>query len=436
LISLESLRSDHLGCYGYSKNTSPNIDKLAQEGTLFLNTVSATSWTLPSITSLLTSVYQGVHQVSNDGKKLDEMRTTLAEVMKDNGYATAAFVSGPYTSSAFGLNQGFDVYKNCSFIKGNYKKKKHFPSKRDFSESHKDVINRKTSLMASDWLNRHYKESFFLYLHYWDIHYDYIPPAPYNKIFDSHYKGNISAKKFQSNTAINKNMNSRDLRHIIALYDGEIRWTDYNIGFLLDKLKDLKQLQNTLIVLTADHGEEFFEHGGKGHRRTLYDEVIKVPLIFKFPRRIPKGKRIKTQVRTIDIMPTILDIMNIPDHKETMGKSLWKLIHSKKKAEMNDRTALSELHNELKSLRTNGWKIIYNISSKKLHFIDLKRDPLEKSNNLYSDPRLTRKAKDKLLLIMRKNMKICTSLPKKNPHETPKLDPEAISLLKTLGYIK
>lgn len=436
LISIESLRADHLGCYGYPINTTPNIDKLAQEGTLFLNTVSSTSWTLPSITSLLTSMYQGVHQVSHDGRKLDEMRTTLAEVMKENGYVTAAFVSGPYTSAAFGLSQGFDEYKNCSFIKSSPQKRKQFPSKKMIQESHKDVVNQKISLMVSDWLNKHYQDKFFLYLHYWDVHYDYVPPSPYDKIFDPDYKGNISAENYYFNDAINKNMDPRDLRHIIALYDGEIRWTDDHIGRLLEKLKDLKQLQNTLIVVTGDHGEEFFEHGGKGHRETLYDEVLKVPLIFVFPSRIFQGKKIETQVRTIDIMPTILDMMGIPAPQEIMGKSLWKIIHTKKKNKMNGIPALSELHDELKSLRTNEWKIIYNIPSRELLFFNLKKDPLEKSKDLDSNLPLVRKAKDELFLLMKKNLEICATLPKKNPDETPQLDSKTVELLKSLGYIK
>jgi arylsulfatase A-like enzyme len=325
LISIDSLRADHLGCYGYPKPTSPNIDALANESVMFTNAISTTTWTLPAHISMLTSLYPEVHQVINDGNKLSDKAVVplnkggqgvvCAETMKEAGYLTAGFVSGPYLSSKFGYNQGFDLYDDYTI---NYSSNE---------ESHRGITSPKIHQQVTKWLEQNYCSPLFLFIHYWDVHYDYTPPPPFDTMFDPDYTGTITGQDYEGNELINPQMPERDLEHIIALYDGEIAFTDSYIGKLMTYLKELDIYENTMVILTSDHGDEFFEHVCKGHRNNLFDETLKVPLIIKFPSGkenpfaslSPSRTRINQQVSIIDIVPTFLDYLSITPRNSELG---------------------------------------------------------------------------------------------------------------------
>ncbi|MBI4228743.1 MAG: sulfatase-like hydrolase/transferase, partial [Deltaproteobacteria bacterium] len=220
LISIDTLRADHLSCYGYGRTTSPNIDRLANEGIAFSNAFSVASWTLPAHISMLTSMYSEAHGVITDENSLDENRVTLAEILKDRGYATAAFVSGVYLHSRYGFDQGFDVYDESIIDNA--------------ERGGEDLVQEVTSPSLNDsiqsWLKINNQKKFFLFLHYFDVHFDYIPPPPYDTMFGLDYKGKIDGRNFYNNPEINSEMDPRDLKHVIALYDGEIAFTDKYIG--------------------------------------------------------------------------------------------------------------------------------------------------------------------------------------------------------------
>jgi len=356
LISIDSLRADHLGCYGYSKTTSPNIDTLANEGIVFTNAISTTTWTLPSHISMLTSLYPEVHQVIHDGKKLSDTAVVCSEIMKEAGYLTAGFVSGPYLSSEFGYNQGFDLYDDYTI---NYSSNE---------ESHKGITSTKIHQQVTKWLEKNYRNPFFLFIHYWDVHYDYAPPPPFDTMFDPNYKGTITGKDFARNERINPEMPKRDLEHIISVYDGEIAFTDSYIGKLMQYLKHLGIYENTMVILTSDHGDEFFEHGSKGHRRNLFDETLKVPLIIKFPSANSISdlfrhlrKRINQQVSIVDIVPTFLDYLGITPGITLDGQSLLPLMASDIKVDTNSLKPyrFADLHGFMKCVRTNQFKYIH-----------------------------------------------------------------------------
>lgn len=299
LVSIDSLRSDHLGAYGYTRDTSPTIDRLANDGVLFEEAISASSWTLPAHMSLLTATPPERHGVVRHDRRLRDEAVTLAEVLRDEGYVTAGFVAGPYLKDVYGYGQGFDVYDQSAV--------------RDGIESHKGVTGPRLTELVLETLDRTHEEGapFFVFLHMWDVHYDYNPPPPYDTMFDPEYDGPITGENFIHGAQYAPDMAARDLEHVLALYDGEIRYTDAHLGRILDRLQDKGLLDDTVVVVTSDHGEEFFEHGRKGHGDTLFDETIRVPLVIRYPRRIPPGQRIAEQVRLIDVAPTLLGLIGV-----------------------------------------------------------------------------------------------------------------------------
>ena len=277
LISIDSLRADHLGTYGYERETSPNIDALAAEGVVFENTVSSSTWTLPAHMSMLSSLNSRVHGVINDRKKLTDAATLVSEVFQRNGWRTAAVVAAPYLNHQFGFAQGFDVYDDETLFFANN------------SASHVGRTSLKTHQRALELLDDSGTEPFFLFLHYWDVHYDYIPPYPFQLMFDPDYEGDISSRRFERSAVINPDMDRLDLEHVVALYDGEIALVDMFLGRLFQQLKRRGLWDETMVIVTADHGDEFFEHGNKGHRKSLYRETLQIPAGHQVPC-IPLGR--------------------------------------------------------------------------------------------------------------------------------------------------
>ena len=380
LISIDTLRPDHLGCYGYEKDTSPNIDALAGQGAIFLNTVSSTCWTLPAHISMLTGTDISVHGVTNDGISLHRGIPLLAEILQQDGYRTAAFCSSPYLNPAFGFDRGFDIYHNTDLDKEGFNDTVFLEDRNQWQEVHEEITSPLIEKLAVEWLGEEREGPFFLFLHMWDPHFDFIPPPPYDTAFDPDYEGTVNSLHFMFNNDINVNMDPRDLEHIIALYDGEIAFTDYHLGRIFDRLRELGLFDNTLIIITGDHGEEFFEHGNKGHRITLYDESVKIPLIVILPGRDLKGMKISEQAGIIDIASTILDYLGLPVKLPMHGRSLLPLLEGEEIDD--DNPLLLELEDHLRALRTNRYKLLFNIEHRQTVILDLEKDPKETHRDL------------------------------------------------------
>ncbi len=386
LISIDTLRPDHLGAFGYKRKTSPNIDALATSGALFENAISSTSWTLPAHAALFTGLSDSVHGSDDVHRRLDDSRHTLAERLSSLGYRTAGFFAGPFLHPTFGLAQGFDTYVDCS---------SYARISRRLAEStgtlytpdlvgraQRDVTNPRVYLEVQRWLRENQQSPFFLFIHLWDTHFDFIPPAPYDEMFDPEYEGEISGSKFMHDSRVNKNMSRRDLDHIIALYDGEIAWTDAHVGRILEDLDALGLSDRTIVALVSDHGEEFFEHGGKGHQATLYEEVIRIPLVLRYPERIAPGIRIPDQVRIIDLLPTLLELAGAPAPNDVMGQSLVPLLEGRTLE--HDNLAISELNTlgkRLRSYRRNDRKLLRDQGKRQSQFYDLRIDHRERLPN-------------------------------------------------------
>lgn len=392
LISIDTLRADHLGCYGYFRNTSPNIDKLAKEGILFEQAISQATWTLPSHASIFTSQYVPVHGVYFFNK-LPDSAVTLAEVLENNGYATAAFTGGCDILSIFGLDQGFDVFYDT------VKNVKQFGS---FNE---------TVPLAIQWLHENKGSIFFLFIHGYDVHEPY--HVPDENMFDTKYKGIIddmilnrnTFSKIYRNSYVNNEgrilkLTSKDINHIIAHYDSGIHYADEKIGDLLKELKKLKLLDDTIIIILSDHGEGLGERGRLAqHGINFYDEVVRVPLIIRHPS-IKGPKRIKTQAQLIDVMPTILDFLGIPKNKEAQGNSLVPLIDGKAPPDFNE-----YVFSEGWMIRTLKFKMI-----KEEELYDLKEDHRELNNRAIKNPKILSELMQQFLKWRKDNLQVMRDL--------------------------
>ena len=424
LISLDTLRAGHLGAYGYFRNTSPKIDMLAKNGTLFKNTITQSPWTLPSHMSMFTSLYPselGYSIMNRIQKKVKIFRdaTTLAEILKENGYLTAGLTGGANVSKVFGFNQGFSFY-----------------NERWGTEIDKEYK------YVSDWIQKNHMNKFFLFFHTFEIH-DY-PPG-----------------KHEMFTA---GINPQDKKEYKkALYDGKIKYVDGYIGLLIDKLESLNLLDKTLIVITSDHGEEFYEHGTEGHGEQFYDEVLLVPLIFHLKDIVPKKTVINDQARVIDVMPTILDILNITTPKNIEGTSLVPFFKENANTHLSAFTEAADYHGivnrfDLSSIRTLKYKYIhyptiekdalaylksmeketglpaeqYNPGEGELY--DLLKDPGEQSNIIDLKSSVASDLKEEIKSLMKKNQK--KNITKDKIAETVVIDKVTKEKLESLGYIQ
>ena len=380
LISIDSLRADHVGCYGYAKPTTPTIDRLAREGVMFRSAVSTTSWTLPAHAAMFTGLYDSAHGATDVTARLDERHVTLAEAMRDAGYQTVGLYGGPFLHPTFGLDQGFETYINCMSVLPSDAPAEAFREYASHAASHDDVTGPRTAEQFAAWLESQAAADgrpMFAFIHLWDVHFDYIPPEKYVRMFDADYQGDVTARNFMNNDAVHPGMDARDLAHVLALYDGEIRFTDDIIAQLLDALREAGRLDNTLVVITSDHGEEFFEHGGKGHQRTLFDEVVRVPLVVWWPGRVEAGGVVEQQVRLIDIAPTLLAAAGAAVPQAMQGRDLRPVMDG---AGVTDEAALLELlgfGERVCGVRTNDYELLRDEQRELVGFFDLHKDPRE-----------------------------------------------------------
>jgi len=383
VITIDTLRADRLGAYGYSKANTPHLDELASEGVVFEDVVAQVPVTLPSHASLLTGLVPPTHGVrDNTYFRLDLEAQTLAEVLKGQGYETAAFVSAFVLDSSFGLDQGFDVYDDE--VAGE-------------AEIAGTIAERRGELVTRSFVSWVEKRSsdrpFFAWLHFFDPHLPYAPPSPYP-----------------------------------AGYDGEIAYVDAQVGRVLETLEAKGLGKDTLVVVTSDHGESLGEHGEKSHGFFVYDATLRVPLILKSAASLPAGERIATPVRTIDIFPTVLEALDVPVPDESQGRSLLSLVKGEatEPAPAYAECYVSELNFRwapLVALRERGYKYI---EAPRPELYDLSADPGETRNLFEADPGRARQMRSRLADLV-------AALPASLSSRSQP-DPETIARLRSLGY--
>jgi arylsulfatase A-like enzyme len=418
LISIDSLRADHLHSYGYPRNTSPNLDAVAAQGAAFETVISPTSWTLPAHMTLMTSLAPEAHGVITNRLRLGRGIDTLPQRLQRSGYATAGFVSATYLDGLYGFSRGFDEYDDYTLLRVAGEK------------SRVAVTSQQVAQRAVAYLQKHAsakdQRPFFLFLHFFDVHYDYNPPPPYARMFDAAYAGRVTGNV----DAIRAGMPSRDLNHVVALYDGEIAWVDANIGTILKSLRALGYDDNTIVAITADHGEEFLEHGQAAHYKTLYDEVLRVPLVIRYPGHVAPGRKVQGQVRLMDVAPTLLSLAGLPVAHPRAGsdaRSLACLLTSPLLRRAPNLPAFGDLRGEVASVRTGDAKLIRNLRTNKEEFYDLDHDPGERLNI----DAVSQRERDQLRIILARWRSSAATA-----NSQADLDEEEKATLKSLGYMQ
>jgi arylsulfatase A-like enzyme len=377
LITVESLRADHVGAYGYARETTPTLDTLASEGIVFENAYAVTSWTLPAHASILTGLYPAAHRVVAYNHRLDDSYPTLAELLGEAGYQTAAFVSGPFLQSQHNLDQGFQVFDQSASNPGGNQ------------AAHSDVTNDAIERLVTRFLaeGRDPERPLFLFVYLWDPHYDYIPPAPWDAAFVPPYAEPIDLVGYEVRDRVTEETPAEQLAYVVSQYDGEIAATDALLGRLFERLDETLSWDDTLVVVTSDHGEEFFEHGTKGHRNNLYEESLRIPLIVRAPG-VSGPVRDSRLVSQIDIFPTILEAAGIATAPHHHGRSLLAAADAPPRPlffelktewvardeETGERGILSDLW---LAVRDGDLKLVLGRNEGRVELFDLSEDPTE-----------------------------------------------------------
>jgi len=413
LITLDTTRADHMSCYGYLRKTTPRIDELAGESLLYTRCLSTSSWTLPTHASLLTGRFPTSHGAMYDANgpveltgalpgewsayrvtPLSDRVESLPTLLKRLGYVTGAVVGGPWLKKPFGLNQGFDYYDDDDIV--------------DVNGRPAEQINRR----ALPWIDRVADRPFLLFLNYFDPHDPYQPPKDFRFRFldPSKIVGGAKATPYE----------------LMAFYDAEIYYADHFVGRLVDHLKKRGLYDETWIILTADHGELFGEHGLRGHGLTLYEEELHVPLIMKYPKRWARHGRSSDPIQLTDLLPIILDRLGLPFPPDIQGAVPGRRTYPVF-AEVNPLPAISD-RGDFRALYHGNVKYVWNSRGRHMLF-DLSADPREE-RNLYAaelDKAMTmRTAMDELL----------ASLPRPGGVGSPtRLDRSTLDVLRGLGYI-
>jgi len=395
LITIDCLRADHLGCLGYDRNVSPYIDELAKGGVTFSQAISQSSATLGAFPAIFASRY-GLNAYDGNGNLKD--LPTIPKLLKEEGYVTAGFNSNPFLSRVYNWNQGFDYFydnfESTRFIRnkklyslvGNINRLFNYALSNDPCLS-ADGINRK----AFKWLESNYTQgsNVFLWLHYMDAHGPYVLPKSHQKPFLKKPLSNREIRKLCHKAGrVKKRENLSDYENntLKNLYDAEICYVDEQLKSLMQELKKCELYEESLIIITSDHGEELCQHGRFRHGGA-YDEVLRVPLLLLYPGEIPKGKMISRQIRLIDLAPTITDILDKKPPGTWEGESLLPLL-KKQNVEYRPKEAYSWNSTPSSSvtyysIRTEEYKYIITIrkdEGTREEAFDLLNDPLETKN--------------------------------------------------------
>jgi len=391
-ITVDTLRADHLGCYGYTQIQTPNIDQLAHAGARFTQAYTPVPVTLPAHTALFTGAFPmatGMHDFS--GNKLPANAATLAKVLRDNGYATAAFIGSAVLDSRFGLNQGFDTYFD------------HFEFSR-LDEAHLDQMERRGDLVMDEalrWLKGNPRQPFFLWVHLFDPHDPYTPPEPY-------------ASRYRARP-----------------YDGEIAFDDAQVGRLVAYLKQQALFDKSVIVVAGDHGEGLGEHGERTHGFFIYNSTLHVPLLMKLPGVAPSV--IADEVSLVDVMPTLLQALKIPVPASVQGRSLLGQVLGRPAAGRSNlyaETYLPLLHfrwNQLRSLQSRGMKYI---DAPRPEIYDTRTDAKERQNLYAARQALGHEMRDRLYGLIRRFTPAGGA-----GTEKELTDPALLERLRSLGYV-
>jgi len=395
LISMDTVRADHLSAYGYARKTSPNVDRLARQSAIFEEAISQSSWTLPAHGAMMTGLYPGRLGVAHypAQRRLPDGPTTLAQSFKNAGYATGGFTGGGFVSGHFGFDRGFDVYASDG---------------RRFEHN---------SQAAMTWLQQNRDRRFFMFFHGYDAHRPYYS-SPSDKVLMDIPEQSPAVRRGYCLRGRRNKPEPAQLDELLRYYDAAIHHGDREVGKLLRKIKELNLQDKTVILITSDHGEEFFEHGNCDHVRFLYKEVVHVPLILHVPGLTPVGRRVREVVpASISVARTLLDVTGtshnmpgaslVPILKGEYG--LFNAVYS----EANSPIGALGSRGETIAMTTGAHKLISYVSEGNDEAYDRARDPAEQhvlpeSDDAYLNRKTLRAWHDSLVTLPKSSSRFFT----------------------------
>lgn len=461
VISIDTLRADHLGAWGETRPTSPRLDRVCAEAVVFRQAISQASITAPAHMSLFTSLHPSVHGVRNsyalarnvedEGERdevlaalaLDDQALTMAQAFRAGGWRTAAFVGGGQLIGSLGFERGFETWSADLDNGMNANKGQPFDGS-----------------LARAWIDEHAAEPFFLFLHTYIPHAPYLPPAPWNRDFNPGYEGDIPfdreaffAQPVKGERDRNRSFwrpvdadDPEDVRQLRALYAGEVRYADDSIGTLLDALEASGVWDRTILVVLSDHGEAFLEHDNFGHAGGLYEELVHVPLIVRVPGSTPRV--VEDVVRTVDVMPTLLDLVGLPLPEQLEGTSLRPWIETGRGRELEafseqltgtnpEPGTRSTSRAVRRSLRTRAWTYMSSGSeaNRVEQLYDRGEDPTEQ-HDLSGDPALAGVLEELRAAMDAHVARTEERAARYQGAELIDLDPELNDELRALGYTR
>jgi arylsulfatase A-like enzyme len=437
LISLDAVRADHVGSYGYGRDTTPALDGMAKDGALFLNTISQAPYTLASHMTMLTGLYPTTHRVFHFSDSLDPSLATLADELRDSGLMTAGFTGGGLMDARYGYARGFDEYHD-----------------HIIAQEVPDTVGPLTRSVTR-WLERNKDLNFFLFLHTYQAHSPYHSPTPYGEMFldkDAGWKSR-SIEQFIGAGYVHKYrpLSDAERRNVISLYDGDIRFLDEGLTRpLLEELKKRGLYEQTMIIITSDHGEEFFDHISWGHSNHLYNELLKVPLVIKYPGSRYRGRRLTPFVRLADIVPTVMDEFGVRTSAAKLdGASLRPILENKEKGErlcpsyLPDNIFADPMPSKI-SLIQGRYKFILNEKFPDraytyfsppppdvppIELFDLRQDPFERRNLANQEGEVARR-------MLQQAQTFLQAAKREGLSKKALMDKELEERLRALGYIK
>lgn len=423
VVSLDTLRADHVGAYGYDRDTTPNLDSFAKDAVLFERAFTSGGGTLPAHMTLLTGLPPGVHGVTaRSDAVLPKGRVTLAEALGDAGYRTAGFTGAGYVRRQWGFHQGFDRFD-------------------DEGRGFEQILPK-----ALRWLDRPDPRPPFLFLHTLDIHSDwdqlpYDAPAPYrDRWVADDYSGSFDGCRdglCASKLLAEMNQRARrgeidlasyftpeEVDYMRDLYDGGIAYTDARFGELMAALRERGLYDDALIVVVSDHGEEFLEHGLMLHEQ-IYDEIVRIPLLVKLPNDAHAGERVDALTAMMDVMPTVLEVVGTAKPAGVVGASLLPIVEGQSPGR-----SFVYLWGIPEKLRTREWSLLRGEGAAP-ELYDLLRDPGEKTNVAATRPAVVHALSRQLDAI-----KLSQTPPEPKPKPKADLSPEVVDQLEALGYLR
>ncbi len=434
LISIDALRPDHLSCYNRQALPTPHIDAIARESVVFENAYAPAPWTVPSVTSMHTGLCPLAHQTTDRLARVPDTLDTLAERMRAAGYYTGAVVWNAYLRPSTNLTQGFDQYisypEHSARSFGARLRERLAP--QTFHDIHGTV---QVTKAAEQFLARHQQDSFFLWVHYYDPHSPYVSPAQYLPPGDPPASIGHSFSNIQGVRAGHFMPSQQERKWIAGIYNGEVRQVDHHVGRLLKHLRDANLYEDSLIIITSDHGEEFWDHGGIEHGHTLYNELTHVPLIVRLPKAAQHA-RCQTAVSIVSLLPTILTECDVAYDASALSAPALNAVWRRNATPPEVPPPLSTANNYYEdriAVVFDGMKYIQSLVTGKEELYDLTEDPAEQFNIAHQRPDVVAHARQLVTRQATRARQLRTRLGVSKA--TADVGADTLDRLRSLGYI-